>query len=175
VVANLLLAETVCCLILFLPRPSFFLPTKLTTPNGSFYTRADAAAIFPQIISFMKSHTRNGKDILVVPEPPSLYTFAGMDAPSRWYGLVPGYLAPEDEHRYIDDMVASQVRYVLLSNRDVSEYKVRGLALGGYNPTISDWIMKNFVRVGQFGPMPGAPYPPYTMWIYERKDLVGND
>ena len=175
VVANLLIAETACCFILFLPRPSFFLPTKLTTPNGSFYTRTDAATIFPQIISFMKSHTRNGKDILVVPEPPSLYTFAGMDAPSRWYALVPGYVAPEDEHRYIEDMVSSDVRYVLLSNRDVSEYKVRGLALGGYNPTISDWIMKNFARIGQLGPIAGAPYPPYTMWIYERKDLIGND
>ena len=28
------------------------------------------------------------------------------------------------------------------------------------------------MKVGQFGPLPDADYPPYTMWIYARKDLA---
>ena len=174
VMSNMFIVESFCAMILFFPRPGL-LPTKLTTPNGSFYTRTDAAAIFPQIISFMRSHTKNGHDILFLPEPPSMYTFAGMEAPSRWYSLVPGYVAPQQEQQFIDDVVSSQVRYVLISNRDVSEYKVRGFALGGYNPRISQWIMEHYQKAGQFGPLPGAPYPPYTVWIYERNDLVGRD
>ena len=171
VAAGMLGAEAVLACILFYPRPQI-LTTRLTTGNGSFYTRSDVATLFPEIISFMKTHTQNGKDILVLPEPPSLYVFAGMEAPSRWYSLLPGVVAPEQEQQYIDEIAANRVRYVLIANRILTEYNVHGFANGGYNVPIYNWIMANYVKVGQFGPMPDAPHPVYIMWIYERKDLL---
>jgi hypothetical protein len=171
VVGTMFAAETALLFLLLFPRPEM-LTTRLTTDQGSFYTRPDVAVLFPQIVSFMKTHTRNGKDILVLPEPPSLYVYAGMDAPSRMYALVPGYVAPEQEQQYIDELASNQVRYVLISNRIVVEYHVTGFANGGYNVPIYNWIMANYVKVGQFGPLPDADYPPYTMWIYARKDLA---
>lgn len=166
-------AEAALVVLAFYPNPHT-LTTRLTTSNGSFYTRSDAATLFPQIISFMKSHTRNGRDILVLPEPPSLYVFAGMEAPSRWYSLVPGYVAPEQEQQYIDELAANHVRYVLIANRTLTEYGVQGFANGGYNVPIHDWIMANYVKVGQFGPLPDAPIPPYIVWVYARKDLAND-
>jgi len=174
VAATMLSAEAVLVFLLFFPRPQI-LSTKLTTGNGSFYTRPDVAVLFPQIISFMKTHTRNGKDILVLPEPPSLYVFAGMEAPSRWYSLVPGYVAPEQEQQYIDEAASNHVRYVLIANRILTEYNVHGFANGGYNQQVYQWIMANYVKVGQFGPTPDAPHPPFIMWIYEKKDLAQGD
>jgi hypothetical protein len=171
VARTMLAAEAVFLFLLFYPTPQI-LTTPLTTENGSFYTKSDVAALFPQIISFMKTHTRNGKDILVLPEPPSLYVFAGMDAPSRWYSLVPGYVAPDQEQQYIDEVASNKVRYVLIANRIMPEYHVTSFVLGGYNRPIYDWIMENYVKVGRFGPLPDAPYPPFAMWIYERKDLA---
>jgi len=174
VIGSMMGAETVLSFLLFFPSPQM-LPARLTTDNGSFYTNPDVAVLFPQIISFMKTHTRNGKDILVLPEPPSLYVFAGMEAPSRWYSLVPGYVSPDQEQQYIDEVASNHVRYVLIGNRIVTEYQVRGFANGGYNQKIYQWMMANYVKVGQFGPMPDAPYPPYIMWIYEKKDLVSGN
>ena len=173
VTSGMLISEIGFLAILFFPNPRT-LPIKLVTDYGSFYTRKDAAALLPQIISFMKSHTRNGKDILVLPEPPSLYVFAGMEAPSRWYSLVPGYVAPEQEQDFIDDVTRNQVRYILISNRIVIEYHVSGFANGGYNQGIYRWIMANYVRTAQFGPR-GAQYPPYIVWVYERRDLAQQD
>jgi hypothetical protein len=173
-VGSMLAAETALLFLLFFPKPKT-LTTRLTTGNGSFYTSADVATLFPQIISFMKSNTRNGKDILVIPEPPSLYVFAGMEAPSRWYALVPGYVSPDQEQHYIDELAANQVRYVLITNRIVTEYKVHGFAQGGYNTGIYNWIMANYAKVGQFGPQPDAAYPPYIVWIYKKKDLAAAD
>ena len=169
-IANLFAAEALMLVLLFFPRPQT-LSTRVTTDNGSFYSRPDVSVLFPQIISFMKTHTRNGKDILVVPEPPSLYVFAGMESPSRWYSLVPGYVAPDQEQQYIDELASNHVRYVLIANHIWVEYKVNGFGNGGYNLPIYNWIMANFVKVGQFGPLRDAKYPPYTVWIYERKDL----
>jgi hypothetical protein len=174
VTGSMLAGEAVLLFLLFFPRPQI-LPTRLTTENGSFYTRPDVAVLFPQIISFMKTHTRNGKDILVLPEPPSLYVFAGMEAPSRWYSLVPGYVAPEQEQQYIDELASNQVRYVMIVNRILTEYNVQGFANGGYNQPIYQWIMANYVRVGQFGPMPDAQRPPFILWLYARKDLPRED
>jgi len=168
VAGTMLASEAVMLVLLFFPRPQM-LTTRFTTENGSFYTRPDVVALFPQIISFMKTHTRNGKDILVLPEPPSLYVFAGMEAPSRWYSLLPGYVAPDREQQYIDELVSNHVRYVLIANRIVTEYNVSGFANGGYNQQIYRWIMDNYVRVGQFGPLPDAPHPVYNVWVYENK------
>jgi len=174
IVANLFVAETAMLFLMLFPRPQA-LTTRLTTENGSFYTRPDVATLFPQIISFMKTHTRNGKDILVLPEPPSLYVFAGMESPTKWYSLVPGYVAPEQEQQYIDEVASNHVRYVLIGNRGVTEYRLMGFANGGYNLPIYRWIMANYVKVGQFGPLPDAAFPPYILWVYERKDLAQED
>jgi hypothetical protein len=169
--ANFFFAECVLLFVLLFPRPHL-LPTRLTTEFGSFYTRTDAAILFPQIISFMKTHTQNGKDILVLPEPPSLYVFAGMEAPSRMYSLVPGYLAPEQEQQYIDEVTSNRVRYVLIANRSMLEYKMYGFFHDDYNQHIYQWIMDNFVKVGQFGPLLNTDPPPYVVWVYEKKDLA---
>jgi hypothetical protein len=123
----------------------------------------------------MKTHTRNGKDILVLPEPPSLYTFAGMNAPSRWYSVLPGVIAPDQEQQYIDELASNQVRYVLIANRILVEYGVQGFANGGYSVPIYTWITAHYAKVGQFGPTPDGPLPPYIVWIYQRKDLPQDD
>ena len=67
-------AEALLLIIGFFPKEMLSAPltARLDTGFGAIYTEADRAALFPQIVSFMKSHTQNGKDILVVPEAPRL-------------------------------------------------------------------------------------------------------
>ena len=169
--ASLLSAEAAFLFVLFFPRPQI-LPARLTTDYGSFYTSYDAAALVPQIVSFMKTHTKNGKDILILPEPPSLYVFAGMLSPSRWHQLMPGVVPPDREQEYINELQSNEVRYVLIANRSVSEYGVAGFQQDGYSHGLYHWITTNYVRVGQFGPAQGkaASATSYFMSIYERKD-----
>lgn len=169
VTVSMLAVEAVMLFILFFPRPQM-LTDRLDTPFGSFYTKPDVVILFPQIISFMKTHTQNEKDILVLPEPPSLYVFAGMEAPSRWYSLVPGTLDPDQEQQFINDLASNQVRYVLITDRSFNEYGVWGFINHGYNPIVYKWIMSNYVEVGQFGPLRDAPYPPFIVWVFEKKE-----
>jgi hypothetical protein len=168
-VAYLMGAEAVLLCITLFPNPRR-LPVPLKTDLGTFYTKADVAVLFPQIISFMKSHTKNGKDILVVPEPPSLYAFAGMQAPTRWYSLTPGVVDPAQEVEFIRQAEASDVRYVLISNRAVSEYGVAPFGFG-YNQSIYQWITANFRQVGRFGPLRDSFPDVYVVDIFERKGL----
>jgi hypothetical protein len=82
-------------------------------------------------------------------------------------------VAPEQEQEYINEVVSNQVQYVLIANRILAEYKVPGFMNGGYNHSIYRWIMANYVQVGQFGPVPDAPYPPYIVWVLEKKSRPG--
>jgi len=180
---SLLSAETVLLFVLFFPHPeslpakvttdfgTFYSSRDITTDFGTFYTSRDIAILAPQIISFMKTHTKNRKDILVLPEPPTYYVLAGMEAPTRWYSLMPGYLAPEQEPEFIKEAVSNQVRYVLIAHRSMPEYGPIHFGVG-YAESIYRWIMANYTKAGQFGPVPGEPYPPYIVSIYEKKDVA---
>lgn len=166
--ANGLLTADVLLLFLAVFPKHLALSVPLTTEYGTFYTQPDVAVLFPQIISFMKAHTRSGKDILVLPEPPSLYVFAGLQAPSRWYSLVPGYISPDQEKEFVRDIILNDVRYVLISNRSFSEYDVGTFGIG-YDQLIYKWLMENYEKVGQFGPLSGQSRDPYVMSIFARK------
>jgi hypothetical protein len=166
---SLLSVELLVIFVMLFPNPQS-LPAPLTTNYGTLYTKHDVSVLFPQIISFMRTHTKNGRDILVLPEPPSLYVFAGMESPSKWYSLLPGILPPEKESEYLQELASNGVRYILIGNRAMPEYGPVHFGYG-YNEGVSRWIKENFVNVGRFGPLLNEPFPPYIVWIYERKDL----
>jgi hypothetical protein len=177
-VGCMLSAEAMLLIIGLFPA-SDVLTAPMKTKFGTIYTKADRAVLFPQIVSFMKAHTLNGKDILVVPESPSLYFFSGMLSPSRWYGVQPGALNPEQELAFTEEAKSAHVRYVLLCNRHVYEFGVAPFGIG-YDRSIYKWIIANYVKIGQFGPRvdllpPSADskiYQPYVMEVYEKKSEV---
>jgi hypothetical protein len=174
-VGCMLSAEVVLLIIGVFPR-RYMLNTRMETGFGAIYTQADRAVLFPQIVSFMKTHTSNGKDILVLPESPSLYFFSGMQAPTQWYEAQPGVLDPEQELALINEADSAHVQYVLLCNRHVNEFGVARFGIG-YDQAIYKWLIANYIKIGQFGPrvdlLPpnNDPrfYEPYVMEVYEKK------
>jgi hypothetical protein len=167
-----MLSAEVILLVIALWPPRDVLTTPLKTDFGTIYTEPDRAVLFPQIVSFMKTHTRNGKDILVVPESPSLYFFSGLESPTHWYEVQPGVLDPKQEFEFIKEVEASGVKYVLLCNRHVDEFGVAPFGIG-YDQSIYKWIMSHHTKIAQFGPRADLPhaatYQPYVMEVYERK------
>ena len=149
----MLSAEALLLIIVFFAKDMVSAPltAPLKTEFGTIYTEADRAVLFPQIVSFMKTHTRNGKDILAVPESPSLYFFSGMQSPSRWYEVQPGVLNPGQEQEFIDEAQSAHVQYVLLCNRHVDYYGIAPFGIG-YNQSIYKWLIEHYTKVGQFGP-----------------------
>jgi hypothetical protein len=171
-VSCMLSAEAVLLVILFFP-PRNLLNAPLKTEFGTIYTTADRAVLFPEIVSFMKTHTRSGRDILVLPESASLYFFSSMQSPTRWYEAQPGVLDPQQELAFIRQADSAHVRYVLLDHRSVKEFGIAPFGIG-YDQAINKWLITNYIKVGQFGPRTDLLtatrfYDPYVMDIYERK------
>jgi hypothetical protein len=166
-VTGLLAAEGVSLFLVFFPNPSPQ-PSPLRTSIGTVYTEQDIAALAPEIISFMKTHSRNGNDILIVPEAPILYVMAGLQCPTRWYSLVPGYLPPTEEPKYIQEVSAANVQFVLLTNRKTPEYGIPPFGIG-YNQAVYQWILANYVKTTQFGPL-GSSEKAFAVSVLAKKE-----
>jgi len=150
----------------FVPKPDL-LPTPLKTDFGTIYTTPGMAAVFPQVISFMKEHTRNKRDIVVLPEAPSLYFFAGMQAPTRWYTAEPGIIDPVHQEELARNIAANNVEYLLIPTRSVKEYGIAGFGIG-YNQVIYHWLMEHYSKVGQFGPTEAKSQEPFLVEVYKK-------
>ena len=174
-VGCLLSGEALLLIFVLFPRHDL-LSAPMKTAFGTMYTEPDRAVLFPEIVSFMKAHTRNGKDILVMPESASLYFLSGMESPTQWYEAQPGVLNPQQELAFINEAEAAQVKYVLLCNRSVSEFGVSMFGIG-YDRAIYRWLAVNYVKVSQFGPRTDLlptnndfrSYEPYVMEVYARR------
>ena len=165
-VGLMLSAEAGLLVIGFFPRPNL-LPAPLRTEFGTIYTTPGMAAVFPQVISFMKTHTRSRQDIVVLPEAPSLYFFSGMQAPTRWYTAEPGIIDPEHQEELARDIAAHDVEYVLIPTRSVKEYGIAGFGIG-YNQVIYRWLMTHYSKVEQFGPAETKSPEPFLVEVYRK-------
>lgn len=164
---GLLILEGIGLAFLLFPHPEK-LRAPLVTDLGTIYTRPAEAALFPQIISFMREQKVSGKRVLVLPEEVTLYCFSGTDAPTRWYQLTPGILAPEQESEYIAQLEAKRIDYILLSNRSFFEYKAPFFGLD-FNQTVYRWIEANYEVVGEFGQFQRMRGSRFAMLIYKKR------
>jgi len=153
--------------LLIAPYPKS-LPSKLATSRGVIYTRPAEAQLFPRIISFIDGRKAEGRTVMVLPEVTSLYFFTGTDAPTRWYYLHPGVLAPDEEDECIAQIERQKVDFILLSNRRTAEYGSNYFGLD-YNQRLYRWIGTNYEVVGQFGEFVREKDRPFAMLIYRRR------
>jgi hypothetical protein len=141
----------------------------IQTTRGNIYAWKSESLEFPAVIQFIQEKHQQGEKILILPEETSLYFFAGIEAPSRWYMIHPGLLDPEDRQlRYIRELEAHGIDYVLFSNRTYGEYGFPHFGID-CDRTIYQWIRGNFEVVGKFGKFPFDDPFEFGMVIYKRR------
>jgi len=123
---------------------------KLETSWGAFYMAPDEAITAQQILAFMSAQERQGRQVVLLPEAPVFYVFAGTDAPSRWHTILPGFLSPAQEDSFIADLNRAAPEYILLTARDTPEYGARSFGIDYYQKTFH-WIEANYRVAGEFG------------------------
>jgi hypothetical protein len=153
--------------LLQMPYPKA-LPAKLATDKGVIYTRPAEASIFPRVISFINQRKADGQSVMVMPEATSLYFFTGTDTPVRWYQLVPGSLAPDEEGEFIAEIERRKVDFILLTNRRTSEYGFDYFGLD-YNQRVYRWIEAHYELAGQFGEFARESGRHFAILIYRRR------
>jgi hypothetical protein len=146
--------------------PAWLPPVLLQTPIGNIYTGGIEAHQIPRIVAFMQQESGARRHVLLLPEAPMLYAFAGSESPTRWYFLTPGVISPDEEREFINQAESYGVDYVLLSNRVFPEYGATYFGRS-YCQIVYGWILNNYRLVGQFGRFRPGGY--FAMQVYEKR------
>jgi hypothetical protein len=141
----------------------------LQTPRGTIYGSESVVASYTKVLGFLNEQSRLGRKVLILPEEVMLYFLSASSAPTRWYVLTPGILKSQaDEERYIAAIDSAHVEYILLSNRDTSEYGFDYFGID-YCKSVYAWIEENYRVEGEFGQFRRGTGAGFGMLIYRRR------
>jgi hypothetical protein len=146
----------------------------LRTDRGTMMAVPDLGEGMNEAISFIKRETTEGEPVAVMPEGTSLNYFTDRPNPLREEITTPGYLDREGEERAIQQLMQSNTRLVLVTNRATSEFgpKVFGR---DYCQNLMRWIEENFEECAILGPShdPNQEIGDKTFFIraYRRKAI----
>jgi hypothetical protein len=145
----------------------------ITSARGTIVARPDIGLAFEEAISFINRETPPGSPVAVMPEGTSLNFFTDRPNPLREEISTPGFLDREGEARAIRQLIGSNTRLVLLTNRPTPEF---GPVVFGrdYCQRLMQWIEENFEPVAVFGPdhNPGLQIGDSVFFIraYRKRD-----
>lgn len=149
----------------------------LVTEHGKLAIYSEQKnASYEKTLAFFEWAKANGRSVMVLPEDTALYFFAGISAPSRFYALTPGVIAPGAmTQSYLQDLARARVDYVVLTNRPFPEYGAPYFGIDFDRPVL-EWIDLHYEVVGQIGRFGYHPFEiPWGALIYRQRGLAPLD
>jgi hypothetical protein len=150
-------------------RNGFSQSFRIATERGAIYVDAPTGKVFSETLEFLKRATARSERFVAWPRECAFYYFTGVTAPGRWWSLTPGILPPgKKTARFLAELDAESVRYVVLSNTYTPEY---GVAIFGvdYNQQLYDWLTRKFRVVRTFGDYQPIRPRSWAVQIWERR------
>ena len=125
-------------------------------PGGPLVERAQA---LDDLVADVRTRTRPGEPIVVLPWYPILYFLTERPNPTRFDWLFPGYLTTEAEvARFIDEIDRSPAQVVVYSPISIDGLPDRSLA--AFAPEIDRFLLQRFAPTKRFG----------RFWVLTRKE-----
>jgi hypothetical protein len=145
---------------------------SVVTARGTMIAVPDVGESVDQAIEFINREIPEGDPLAVMPEGTSLNFFTGRPNPLREEITTPGFLDAQGEERAIRQLIDSNTRVVMVTNRPTPEF---GASIFGrdYCRRLMQWVEDNFEQVAIFGPdhNPNLQIGDKTFFIraYKRK------
>ncbi|HJQ69261.1 MAG TPA: hypothetical protein VKA70_09825 [Blastocatellia bacterium] len=124
---------------------------KLVTERGTTIAVPDLGRGFEEALEFINRETAEGEPVAVMPEGTSLNFLTGRPNPLREEITTPGFLDPQGEERAINQLIASNTRFVLVTNRPTGEFGPEVLGRD-YHRRLMQWVEENYEPFAVFGP-----------------------
>ncbi|HXU10002.1 MAG TPA: glycosyltransferase family 39 protein, partial [Blastocatellia bacterium] len=123
----------------------------LKTDRGNMLAVPDLGQSMNEAIGFIKRETSESDPVAVMPEGTSLNFFTGRPNPLREEITTPGYLDEAGEARAIKQLIDSNTKLILLTNRATPEFGAKVFGQD-YCRTLMGWIEQNFEECAILGP-----------------------
>jgi hypothetical protein len=124
---------------------------RVATERGTMVAVPDLGQGFEEALNFIERETAAGEPVAVMPEGTSINFLVDRPNPLREEITTPGFLTEEDQRRAIDQLIASNTRYVLVTNRPTAEFSFEVLGRD-YHKLLMQWVEENYEPCAVFGP-----------------------
>lgn len=124
---------------------------RLAAERGTMIAVSDLGQGFEEALNFVERETAKGESIAVMPEGTSINFLADRPNPLREEITTPGFLSEEGQQRAINQLIASNTQYVLVTNRPTAEFSFEVLGRD-YHKRLMQWIEENYETCAVFGP-----------------------
>jgi len=146
----------------------------VTTARGTIIAIPELGIAFDEAVRFINRETDPSDPVAVVPEGTSLNFFTDRRNPLKEEITTTGYLKSEQEERAIRQLIDSNTRLILVTNRATPEFG-RGIFGRDYCQKLMQWIDENFEQQAVFGPdhNPNLMIGARTFFIraYRKKEI----
>jgi len=118
----------------------------LSYPRGTLRMPAMGGQQLATVVDYVRQHTEPDDWVAVFPEERLVNFLAERRQPTRDSGTGPGWLATrQDEEQCIAQLEARRPALIVLSDRRWPEFGAGDL--GSYNPTLVDWVEREYEPV----------------------------
>ena len=135
----------------------------LKTEKGVIYAEKETVSTYNKLIEFINKNVRKNEKVVVLPETPFVNFMTSRDSDNYFNSLIPLYIETFGEDKIIDDFKQTKPEYIVINNRDTSDYGKRYMC-SDYAQKFCSFVKENYssakIIEGQ-----------YKAIIYKRKDL----
>ncbi len=169
------------CALVFLVSARIFrgeISERVETERGTLYVAHVIAPVFTGLLDVVRSSTRPGEPVLLLPEDNAAQFLTGRPSVHRYYQLIPGILDADGEREVIASAEREGVRLVSISNQTATDYGATYFGLD-FDREIFAWVQSRFRlarRLGNpvhpAGQGPGYMFPAegYGIDVYLRDE-----
>ncbi len=138
-------------------------PAVLKTEKGNIYGGKETVSTYNQLIDFVDNNTEKTDKVVMLPETPWINFFTGRDSDNYYHSLIPLYVETFGEKNIIEHFKKTKPEYIIINNRDTSDYGYRYMCLD-YAVGFCSYIKENYSSAKI---IEGK----YNAIVYRRKDL----
>ncbi|HMG32563.1 MAG TPA: hypothetical protein VKM94_01390 [Blastocatellia bacterium] len=123
----------------------------VSTARGTIIAVPDLGQAVEEAIQFINRETKPGDPVAVLPEGTSLNFFTGRRNPLREEITTPGFLDEAGQQRAINQLIESNTRLILVTNRPTPEFGASSIG-NDYCVDLMNWVESKFEPIAVFGP-----------------------
>ncbi len=124
---------------------------RVAAERGTMMAAPDLGQGFEEALNFIERETVTGEPVAVMPEGTSINFLTNRPNPLREEITTPGFLSEEGQQRAINQLIASNTQYVLVTNRPTAEFGFEVLGRD-YHQQLMQWVEANYEPCAVFGP-----------------------
>ena len=113
-----------------------------------------------QAVEFLLEHTGAEESVLVLPEGVMINYMAQRQSSTKYVNLCPPEVTMYGEPEICRTIAEQPADYIVLVNKDVSEYGWKSFGDDGYGQSIMNWINDNYEVIEVFGESFSSPLSP---------------